>query len=60
MLVGAGLTASRSEARRAVEQGGVTADGEKVTDIHQEYAAADLKDGVVLRRGKKKFCKVTA
>ncbi len=60
MLVAAGLTASRSEARRAVEQGGVTADGEKVTDIHQEYAAADLKDGVVLRRGKKKFCKVTA
>ncbi len=60
MLVAAGLTASRSEARRAVEQGGVTADGEKVTDIHKEYAAADLKDGVVLRRGKKKFCKVTA
>ena len=37
VLVKSGLTASRSEARRAVEQGGVTVDGEKVTDIHTEY-----------------------
>ncbi len=58
LLVAAGLTPSRSEARRAVEQGGVTADGEKVTDIHLSYNADRLTEGVVLRKGKKSYKKV--
>ena len=60
MLVKSGLTASRSEARRAVEQGGVSLDGEKVADIYAKYAKSVFEgDGVVLKRGKKNFRKVT-
>ena len=58
VLVSSNLTASRSEARRAVEQGGVTVNGEKVTDIHTSYTEADFSDEFILRKGKKKFCKV--
>ena len=58
LLVGAELCASRSEARRAVEQGGVTVDGEKVTDFKMAYDVADLADGKLIKRGKKNFKKV--
>ena len=60
-LVKAGLTASRSEARRAVEQGGVTVDGVKVTDIKTTYTTeAFAGDGIVVKRGKKSFKRVKA
>ena len=59
MLVKAGLVPTRSEARRAVQQGGVSVDGEKVEDIHKTYTGEDLSgEGLVLKRGKKKFCKI--
>ena len=59
MLVKSGLVPSKSEARRAVQQGGVAVDGEKVEDIKKEYAKEDLSgEGVVIRRGKKNFRKV--
>lgn len=58
LLVKSGLVASKSEARRAVEQGGVTADGEKVSDIKATFDKDSLKKGIVLRRGKKAFKKV--
>ncbi|UWP59722.1 tyrosine--tRNA ligase [Ruminococcus gauvreauii] len=59
MLVKAELVTSRSEGRRAIEQGGVSVDGEKITDIHHEIPKEVLAgDGVVLKRGKKKFKKV--
>ena len=58
LLVGAELCASRSEARRAVEQGGVTVDGEKVTDFKMAFDVADLADGKLIKRGKKNFKKV--
>ena len=58
VLVKAELVSSRSEARRAVEQGGVTVDGEKVTDIKKSYSEADLKKGMLVKRGKKSFKKV--
>ena len=58
ILVKAGLVPSKSEARRAVEQGGVTVEGEKVTDIKATYTAEILKGGIVVRRGKKAFKKV--
>ena len=59
VLVKAGLTASRSEARRAVEQGGVTVENEKVTDIKTVYAPENFAgDGIVVKRGKKNFKRV--
>ena len=57
LLVKSGLCASKSEARRTVEQGGATAAGEKITDIKKTFAAAEL-DGMLLKRGKKSFRKV--
>ena len=59
VLVKAGLVTSRSEARRAVEQGGVSADGEKVTDLKTQYTGDALRTGIVFRRGKKAYKKVT-
>ena len=59
MLVKSGLVPSKSEARRAVEQGGVTVEGEKVTDIKTVYEAAAFEgEGIVVKRGKKNFRKV--
>ena len=59
ILVKSGLVSSRSEGRRAVEQGGVSVDGEKVADFKQEFAGEMLGgDGVVVKRGKKNFRKV--
>ena len=61
VLVKAGLCDSRSDARRAVQQGGVTVDGEKVADIATAYKLDDFSgDGKVVKRGKKKFAKVVA
>jgi len=59
MLLKSGLVPSKSEARRAVEQGGVAVDGEKVMDIKKTFAPNEIpEDGLVLRRGKKNFRKV--
>ena len=58
ILVKAELVPSRSEARRAVEQGGVTVGDAKVTDIKTTYPVADFAEGVIVRRGKKAFKKV--
>lgn len=59
MLVKSGLVASRSEGRRAIEQGGVMLDGEKVTDIKAAVQKSAVSpDGIVLRRGKKNFRKI--
>ncbi len=59
VLAASGLTASRSEARRAVEQGGVTVDGEKVSDIKTTYAPEQFAgDGIVVKRGKKNFKRI--
>ena len=61
VLVKAGLCDSRSDARRAVQQGGVSIEGEKVTDISASYALDDFAgEGKVVKRGKKKFAKVVA
>ena len=59
LLVKAELAPSRSDARRAVQQGGVSVADEKVTDIQTTYGAdAFGADGLVVKRGKKKFMKV--
>ena len=59
LLVKAELVPSKSEARRAVEQGGVTADGEKVTDIKATFDKDAFANGILLKRGKKSFKKIT-
>ena len=59
LLVKAELAKTRNEGRRAVEQGGVSVDGEKITD--PKYAvekAAFGEDGIVLKKGKKNFKKI--
>jgi len=58
LLVKSGLCASKSEARRNVQQGGVTVEDQKVTDIAASYDADTLREGIILRRGKKNFNKV--
>ncbi len=58
VLVATGLAPSRAEARRNVQQGGVTVNGEKVTDIHTTYNADTFDEEFIIKRGKKKFCKV--
>ena len=59
VLVKTGLVPSKSEARRAVEQGGVSVDGEKVQDIKATFAKDGFAgDGKVVKRGKKNFRKV--
>ncbi len=58
VLVTSGLVSSRSEGRRAIEQGGVSVDGEKITDVRKEYAVSFFSDGIVIKRGKKNFRKV--
>lgn len=59
VLVKSGLTASRSEARRAVEQGGVTVEGERVSDIRTSYEPEQFAGkGLIVRRGKKNFKRI--
>ena len=60
ILVKAGLVPSKSEARRAIEQGGVSCDNDKITDVRATFTKADLAEGKVFKRGKKSFRKVIA
>ena len=59
LLVKAELAKTRNEGRRAVEQGGVTADGEKITDPKATLAKEKFEgDGIIVKKGKKNFRKV--
>ncbi len=59
ILVRSGLVATRSEGRRAIEQGGVSVDDEKITDVKAVIAGEKLQgEGILVRRGKKNFKKV--
>ncbi|EEG72984.1 tyrosine--tRNA ligase [[Clostridium] hylemonae] len=59
LLLKSGLVPSKSEARRAVQQGGVAVDGEKVTDIQEIFPSdAFAGEGMILKKGKKNFRKV--
>ena len=59
LLIKAGIAKSRGEGRRLVQQGGVSVDGDKVTDIYQAFDAAALKAGIVIKKGKKVYHKIT-
>ena len=58
LLVKSGLVASRNEGRRGIEQGGVSVNDEKVTDIGTTYTASDLAGEIIIKRGKKNFRKI--
>ena len=59
VLVKGGQASSRSEARRAVTQGGVSVEGEKITDIATAYVPADFEgEGKIVKKGKKNFRRV--
>ena len=58
LLVKTGLCTTKSDARRNIQQGGVTVDDAKVTDIGRSFTAEELRKGLILKRGKKNFNKV--
>ena len=58
LLVKTGLCTTKSDARRNIQQGGVTVNDEKVTDIGKSFSDEELKAGIILKRGKKNFNKV--
>ncbi len=58
LLVKCGFATSRSDARRCVDGGGVSVDGDKITDAFASYTKDDLADGLVIRKGKKNYKKV--
>lgn len=55
----AGLATSKGEARRLIEQGGISVNNEKVTDVNYAFTKEDLAKGVAIKKGKKIFKKVT-
>ena len=60
MLVDSKLCTTRSDARRMVQQGGVSVNGKKVDAIDATFGKADFddKDRILLKKGKKKFCQI--
>ena len=58
MIVKAGFAKSNGEARRAITQGGVSVNDEKVTDVFKKLTKEEIADGVLLKKGKKNFIKI--
>ena len=59
LLASSGLVGTRSEGRRAIQQGGVSVDGEKITDVKAVVEVSHLKgDGILLKKGKKSFKRI--
>ncbi len=59
ILVKTGLCSSNGDARRNIQQGGVTVNDEKITDFKKTFTDDELKAGILVKRGKKNFFKVT-
>ena len=59
LLTKAGLTSSNAEGRRLVTQGGISINGEKVTDVKSDITKEKIAEGIVIKKGKKVFYKVT-
>ena len=58
LLVKSGLCSSNSDARRNVQQGGVSVNNGKISDIKYTVTARDLSEGIIIKKGKKSFCRV--
>ena len=60
VLMNAKLTPSKGEARRLIQQGGVSVDDEKVTDLQKTVSVSDFEKGhIIVKKGKKVFLKIT-
>ena len=59
MMIKAEMIKSNGEGRRLIQQGGVSVNGEKVTDVFKTVTADDLAEGVIIKKGKKVFRKFT-
>ena len=59
ILVKTGLCSSNGDARRNIQQGGVTVNDEKITDFKKTFTEEELSSGILVKRGKKNFFKVT-
>ena len=58
LLVKSGLCTNNSDARRNVQQGGVSVNNSKVSDIRYSVTPKDIAEGIILKKGKKNFCRV--
>ncbi len=58
LLVKTGLCTTKSDARRNIQQGGISVDDVKVADISKTFTADELKKGIIVKKGKKTFNKV--
>ena len=59
ILVAAGLVKSRSDGRKQIEQGGVSVNGEKITDVKKDFAPEEInQEEFILKKGKKNFRKI--
>ena len=58
LLVCAGFASSMTEGKRAVEQGGVSVNGDKISDPFYKFKNEDFNEEFVLKKGKKKFCRI--
>ena len=58
ILIKASLATSRSDARRSIEGGGVSVNGEKVSELFASYKADDFAEGLIVKKGKKNFKKI--
>ena len=58
MLVKAGLCKSQSDARKQIEQNAVSVNDQKITDTAATLSMDQLKDSVLLKKGKKSFCRI--
>ncbi len=59
LLIAAGFAASRGEGRRLIEQGGVSIDGEKITDLAKTFEKSAFGDGLIVKKGKKAYHRFT-
>ena len=58
LLEKAGITSSRSQGRTLISQGGISVEGEKITDTYKSFDKDELKNGLIIKKGKKVFVKV--
>ena len=58
LLINCGFSQSRGEAKRLIQQGGVSVNDEAISAIDKKYEQNDLKNGLIIKKGKKHFHKV--
>ncbi|MCQ2744482.1 MAG: tyrosine--tRNA ligase [bacterium] len=59
LLIKCGFSSSRGEAKRLIQQGGITVNDKLVADMQIKYSKSDINSGFKIKKGKKHFCKVT-